>query len=372
MPPINDLIDKSRRYLASPHFIPLEMDYKLALAQQLNDARQAFADRSSDAFALLKRAIQSSLCNIIDWRTKDQFRKWHDKNSKEFTQSLRGLWNEVRPLDERLASYTSALARNGIDQTGSQLTVTSTLLMALGPLTHPPIRTDVFKTAGAYERPGEMSALQRYLAAIKFLDCFIVAAKKRGLQVEDRLVAQGLLWCATGHWSKIDVGEWTSLIESDLTAEGDIKSAMRQLKSIKPTTRQSIIDARLGQGQFRRDLLNYWHGCSVTGCTNTRVLRASHLKSWRDSSNAERLDGFNGLLLVPNLDLALDQLLITFTDQGVIIISDQILEKDRQSLGIAKKLRLRRVEKSHIPYLRWHRALFEKNERSGAGSRIRT
>jgi 5-methylcytosine-specific restriction protein A len=54
------------------------------------------------------------------------------------------------------------------------------------------------------------------------------------------------------------------------------------------------------------------------------LLKASHIKPWRDSDNAERLDIYNGLLLIPNLDSAFDKGYISFDDGGKIIISDMI------------------------------------------------
>ncbi|PHQ59425.1 MAG: hypothetical protein COC10_13400, partial [Sphingobium sp.] len=86
------------------------------------------------------------------------------------------------------------------------------------------------------------------------------------------------------------------------------------------TTRKAIIDARVGQGQFRENLINHWLTCAVTGATNPLLLRASHIKPWKESSNNERLDSFNGLLLSANLDAAFDSGLISFDNSGKIML----------------------------------------------------
>jgi hypothetical protein len=65
----------------------------------------------------------------------------------------------------------------------------------------------------------------------------------------------------------------------------------------KQTDREQMVSVRVGQPQFRQRLIAYWNGCSVTGCTLLAALRASHIKPWRDSTNTERLDVYNGLLL---------------------------------------------------------------------------
>src|SRR5580765_1423894 len=48
---------------------------------------------------------------------------------------------------------------------------------------------------------------------------------------------------------------------------------------------------------------------------------SSHCKPWRDSSNDERLNGENGLLLTPSIDHLLDRGFIGFEDSGELIIS---------------------------------------------------
>jgi putative restriction endonuclease len=73
----------------------------------------------------------------------------------------------------------------------------------------------------------------------------------------------------------------------------------KEYKTIEETTRDSVIKSRLGQGEYRRNLIEVWGGCSVTGCKTIEILRASHIKPWRFSSNSERLDPYNGLLLLP-------------------------------------------------------------------------
>ncbi|MDX1521473.1 MAG: HNH endonuclease signature motif containing protein, partial [Anaerolineae bacterium] len=70
-------------------------------------------------------------------------------------------------------------------------------------------------------------------------------------------------------------------------------------QDLSDTEREAIIQSRIGQGKFRTMLINYWQCCAVTGCQNETLLRASHIKPWRNSKNEERLDVYNGLLLIP-------------------------------------------------------------------------
>ena len=92
--------------------------------------------------------------------------------------------------------------------------------------------------------------------------------------------------------------------------------------AISVTEKAAYISARVGEGKYRNDLICYWERCALTGFSGFRFLVASHIKPWRESSNSERLDLYNGLLLLPNIDKAFDPGFITFADKGQIIVSD--------------------------------------------------
>ena len=127
------------------------------------------------------------------------------------------------------------------------------------------------------------------------------------------------------------------------------------------TEREALIKARIGQGGYREALLAYWGGCAVTHCSVPALLRASHIKPWREATPRERLDPYNGLLLTPNLDLAFDQGLISFDDQGQILLGEDLDPDSARALNITPELRLRQIEPRHRAYLAWHREhLFRK------------
>lgn len=124
----------------------------------------------------------------------------------------------------------------------------------------------------------------------------------------------------------------------------------------KKTGVDTVTVARLGQQHFKKRLLLYWKTCAVTGCALVSLLRASHIKPWSASDSDERLDLFNGLLLVPNLDALFDAGLLTFDDDGKGVISSSVLESDYLALGLLTPLRLRKLNTAHIGYLEFHRA----------------
>lgn len=67
---------------------------------------------------------------------------------------------------------------------------------------------------------------------------------------------------------------------------------------------------------------------------DVRFLIASHIKPWKDSSNNERLDENNGFLLCPHHDSVFDKGLISFSDDGKILIWKSIDARTRRLLNI--------------------------------------
>lgn len=120
------------------------------------------------------------------------------------------------------------------------------------------------------------------------------------------------------------------------------------------TEKSQLILARVGQGTFRRKLIKHWGACSATGCTQIDVLKASHIKPWRESSTTEKLDLYNGLLLTPSLDALFDKGYVSFDDEGGILISPYLSETDRQILNCSEDLRVD-LAPAHLKYLAWHR-----------------
>jgi hypothetical protein len=134
----------------------------------------------------------------------------------------------------------------------------------------------------------------------------------------------------------------------------DIAVAESDIKDLPETERTALIKARIGQGIFRENLLSYWNGCAVLGDLPHYCLRASHIKPWRDCSNKERLDHFNGLLLSPNLDHFFDAGLIGFDDRQ-ILRSPRLDAATAERLSIRGNLTLRKLDDRHKAYLAWHR-----------------
>ena len=149
----------------------------------------------------------------------------------------------------------------------------------------------------------------------------------------------------------------------DAKREVDADVSVVEARGLDATTKKRLVDARRGQGRFREDLVSLWGGsCAVTACTLGPVLRASHIKAWRVSSDAERLDPNNGILLSANFDALFDRHLISFDDHGFMLVSKRISEKQRAILSLNRQLRIS-VRPEMLKYLKSHRDKFEADER---------
>lgn len=133
--------------------------------------------------------------------------------------------------------------------------------------------------------------------------------------------------------------------------ESDVEAVLTD-QSAGPTEKLELVKARIGQGAFRQKLLSHWQGCAVTDYKELNLLVASHIKPWRSSSNTERLDPFNGLLLLPNLDRAFDRGLVTFDAHGKLLVSPLLSEPHQ--IGIAPGMGAT-LQPKHHPFMEFHR-----------------
>lgn len=101
------------------------------------------------------------------------------------------------------------------------------------------------------------------------------------------------------------------------------------------TTIEQLVQARLGQGKFRQDVIEVWsmgERCAVTGISIRDILTASHIVPWSESESL-RLEGTNGILLCAHLDRLFDRYLISFDAEGILIGSGRLGAKEWQELG---------------------------------------
>jgi hypothetical protein len=125
---------------------------------------------------------------------------------------------------------------------------------------------------------------------------------------------------------------------------------------LSPTDKQALIKARRGQGIFRANVLNMEPQCRITKIADPAHLRASHIKPWSVSSNAERLAASNGLMLAPHIDHLFDRGFISFTDNGDLLISPKCSAGVLAAWGISSTMNVGPFRLAQRPYLAHHRA----------------
>jgi len=126
--------------------------------------------------------------------------------------------------------------------------------------------------------------------------------------------------------------------------------------TVRTTERESMILTRIGQGAFRTAVLRCWdYRCAVTGVAALAAIRASHIKPWRASSKKERLDPCNGLPLIATLDSLFDSGHISFSNDGVMLISGDLSDSDAAALRLdGLRLRSGLSPRTRV-FMRYHR-----------------
>ena len=125
----------------------------------------------------------------------------------------------------------------------------------------------------------------------------------------------------------------------------------------RTTEAERLVIQRIGQDIFRAALMDYWGArCPITGIADPDLLRASHIVPWAECDDARRLDVHNGLLLSALWDAAFDTGLISFADDGTILVSPELSAAARTALDLDEAPQLPNLRDAHRANLAAHRA----------------
>ena len=114
--------------------------------------------------------------------------------------------------------------------------------------------------------------------------------------------------------------------------------------------------ARIGQGEYRKNLLALCPFCPITLISDDRLLVASHIKPWVASNDFEKTDPLNGFMLTPTFDRLFDRGFLSFTDDKKTILSPFLSNMTYSKLSISDNKII-----PHLPiagrenYLEYHR-----------------
>jgi 5-methylcytosine-specific restriction enzyme A len=128
------------------------------------------------------------------------------------------------------------------------------------------------------------------------------------------------------------------------------------------TERKGLVTSRVGQGAYRKRIIHRWeYKCAVTGFNKLDILIASHIVPWADANDDERLDVHNGLLLSPTYDALFDRNLISFENNGKIILSNAIDNNAYKKIGVTGNEKISNLSPHNHMYLDRQRIRFSVN-----------
>lgn len=127
------------------------------------------------------------------------------------------------------------------------------------------------------------------------------------------------------------------------------------------TERSGLVTSRIGQGAYRKRVIHRWeYQCAVTKFDKLEILIASHIVPWSQSTDEERLDVHNGILLSPTFDALFDKYLITFDKDGKIVLSNKIEKEAFEKIKITGKEKIENLSKYNLNYLEKHNQIFSQ------------
>lgn len=157
------------------------------------------------------------------------------------------------------------------------------------------------------------------------------------------MAVEMLLEAHNRHWANPDASEAAAIkrIESS--------------RAYSPKMRAQLRQARIGQGRFRTAVLAREPHCRVTGTMRAGYLVASHIKPWAVCTGNEHLDGANGLMLAPHVDHLFDTGLISFEDNGDLVLAPSLDPQVLQAWDIDAGANVGPFAPDQARYLAYHR-----------------
>ncbi|MFD1122018.1 HNH endonuclease [Methylophilus flavus] len=144
-------------------------------------------------------------------------------------------------------------------------------------------------------------------------------------------------------------------VDQNVNLDDEEEKLLASRTDIGERFKLQLIKARRGQGLFRKNLSDVESVCRVSGVTVATHLIASHIKPWRDSTDEEKIDGNNGLLLSPHVDHLFDRGYITFSDNGKMIVSSELSDGLLKHWAIEPTKHCGEFNDFQKEYMRYHR-----------------
>lgn len=293
------------------------------------------------------------------------------------------------------AGETIAIERVGAEPTDEYIDSVTVVWCARSPIAGHTVIVGFYQNARLYRQRQTLpespfykqNGLQSYFTVCREEDAILLPHKRRPDRIPRGFGAMGqsLVWYGDNEQGPAQArkvadyldmrarsgaieADEKALVDTDGATAGFFNKVQAELEQdiaeilgcdLASSERATLVNTRLGQGKFRKQVSQMWRdGCAVTGCKVDAVLRASHIKAWRDCENSnERLDPDNGLMLTATLDALFDRGLISFKDNGEMLVDHQIASSDRDMLGLSRRLQIS-PNNGQMRYLKHHRQTY--------------
>lgn len=123
----------------------------------------------------------------------------------------------------------------------------------------------------------------------------------------------------------------------------------------------ALVAQRARHDLFAKRVKKVWgKQCALTGLSAPRLVQACHLVPWVDAEPLEQTSGHNGLMLCAHLHALLDSHLISFDDEGKLLLASGLDSNLRRLVLVGGRTSLRkRPAKAQTAFLKRHRAAAE-------------
>lgn len=178
-----------------------ERVFKVAIGSQLDEARTALASGGPWS-ELLRRTVRDNDNNLLVWRVKPKFLEWVEESPDDASAALEAVWDDSESHEDALAAFCELFPVEVVSGAGTRAGLASLLRMGVSASECPVVRPQAFATA--YRLTGFDTSEQRdersqFRDGVAFCDRFIAEGSERGLEIQDRLDAQSLLWMVTNY-----------------------------------------------------------------------------------------------------------------------------------------------------------------------------
>ena len=250
------LIDLVPQFQSLDEFEELERAYKLRVAEKVTELAKA-CQSGEEPWAQLKAAVRYKENNLIPWQLGDVLIKWGEADPDEAGSALRAIFDSAKEPYEALADFLEVLPKEVVSGAGSRLALGSFLLMGRDPNVYPIYRARVIRSARllvGWESEAQ-NEVDEYRDAVEMFDEFRRAAIAAGVEIQDTLEAQGLLY-ATVKWEPD--ASWPESLRTEvrnLRRERGMSETVSLKKALEQYDRSKVADRLQLASEQRADFV---------------------------------------------------------------------------------------------------------------------